>query len=200
MANPMSSVPSLSALTSEQTTSPICQPTANIISNEVFSALWQSAEVSVFRFVVSLVGRRSTADEIVQEVAYICLKQWATYEQNRNFTAWALGIARLEIFTHRRRQILLPISEIPELEMIMGDPDRHLRHQHEERHRALEQCMNKLADHQKRILEQRYGRGHSYEEMSGTLRIQMTSLKAMLSHIRKLLRDCINQRLAKTGE
>jgi RNA polymerase sigma-70 factor, ECF subfamily len=164
-----------------------------------FSTLWQHAEIPVTRYVMSLVGRRSAADEIVQEVAYICFKQWETYEPNRDFTAWALGIARLEIFTHRRRNILLPISEIPELEALVGDPNRLIKKQSEERQRALAYCMNKLADHQKRLLEQRYGRNHSYEEMSTTLNIQINSLKAMLSLIRKILRTCINEHLTKTG-
>jgi RNA polymerase sigma-70 factor (ECF subfamily) len=168
-------------------------------NNEKFSALWQQAEISVIRYVIGLVGRRSAADDIVQEVAYICLKQWATYDPSRNFTAWALGIARLEIFTHRRRNILLPISEMPELEVIVGDPERSFKKQRDVRQQALILCMNNLADHQKRLLEQRYGRNHSYEEMSDTLRVQINSLKAMLSRIRKLLRACINERLTKSG-
>jgi RNA polymerase sigma-70 factor, ECF subfamily len=168
--------------------------------NEVFSALWRDAENSVLKYVVSFVGRQVIAEEIVQEVAFICLQRLPTFERERNFTAWALGIARLEIFTHRRRHILFPLSEMSEIETVLGDPEEFIQQQNQERSRALQRCVKKLAGQQKRLLELHYGNNHTYEEMSAILHIQISTITVALSRVRSFLRTCINQYLSQTGE
>lgn len=168
--------------------------------SDLFLSLWKESENSVIKYVVGLVGRHSIADEIVQEVAFICWRRLSSFERGRNFTAWALGIARLEVFTHRRRHILSPISEVPALEAVMGDSEEFIQQQNHERSHALIGCIQKLTGQQKKMLELHYGRNHRHEEMAAILQIQISTITVALSRIRGLLRSCINKYVSQAGE
>lgn len=165
----------------------------------LFEAHWPRAQPIVRNYIMGLIGRRGAIDEVVQEVAFTCLRRIATFDRSRDFTAWALGVARLEVFTHRRRQVLLPLGDFPELEAALSDAQEHLSDQSESRQKALVTCQERLSDQYRRFIDLRYGENRSHDEIAECLRMSVGAVKVALSRIRTLLRQCVEHRLAGTG-
>ena len=165
----------------------------------IFDAHWPKAQPIVKDYIKGLLGRHGAIDEVIQEVAYTCLRRIATFDQQRNFTAWALGIARLEVFTHRRRQVLLPIGNYPELEVVLSDTHEMLSDQDELRRKALLSCQEKLSDQHRQYIDLYYSDNCSHEKMGEQLGMRSATVKVALSRIRALLRQCVEHRIAGTG-
>jgi len=164
-----------------------------------FDAHWPHAQPIVRSYILGLLGRRGPTDEVVQEVAFTCLRRIASFDRSRDFTAWALGVARLEVFTHRRRQVLLPLDDFPELEVALSDTEELLSDQSEARRKALVTCQARLSDHHRRFIDLRYGENRSHDEMAERLSMRVGAVKVALSRIRALLRQCVEHRLAGTS-
>ena len=62
---------------------------------------WTRAQVSVGRFIRSFVRNRAEADDVLQEVALVIVDRFETWDSNRPFVAWALGIAETLATTAR---------------------------------------------------------------------------------------------------
>jgi RNA polymerase sigma-70 factor, ECF subfamily len=168
-------------------------------SSALFDTHWPAAQPAVKRYIVSFLGRNGAIDEVVQEVAYACLRRLATFDPQRNFTAWALGIARLEIFTHRRRQVLLPLEHYPELEVVMSEAQEAFIDEGERRRRALVTCQERLSDQQRSLITLHYVNNHSHEQMAEQLNMLPGTVRVALTRIRALLRNCVEHRLAGTA-
>lgn len=165
----------------------------------LFDTHWPQAQPIVRNYILGLLGRRGATDEVVQEVAYTCLRRIATFDTTRDFSAWAVGVARLEVFTHRRRQILLPLGDFPELEVALSDPQEILANQDDLRRKALLTCQERLSEQQRRFIDLRYGENCSHDEMAERLSMRIGTIKVALSRIRAVLRQCVEHRLAGTG-
>src|SRR5262245_25315175 len=66
-----------------------------------FSRLLERHERHVYAYILSLVGNRTEADEILQET-YIRLFQRAE-DFSGDFRAWACAVARFQVMTYRKR-------------------------------------------------------------------------------------------------
>ncbi|MBA3684513.1 MAG: sigma-70 family RNA polymerase sigma factor [Planctomycetes bacterium] len=166
--------------------------------SELFASSWPMAQPAVYGYIYGLVGNRSSADDVLQEVAVTCMRRMHTFDRARSFTAWALGVARLEIFTHRRRELRLPIERHPGLEAAIGDPADHLDEALDRQRDALQECLGQVGAHQRRFLELRYVDERSNDEIAGELGLRPDSVKVMLSRIRTALRACIDRRIARS--
>jgi RNA polymerase sigma-70 factor (ECF subfamily) len=177
----------------------VMQEPVGSVDSAWFEEHWPQTQPVVRNYVLGLIGRCGATDEIVQEVAYTCLRRIASFDSSRNFTAWALGVARLEVFTHRRRQILLPLEDFPDLEMAMSDAQEINSNQDELRRTALLSCHKRLSDQQRQFVDLRYGENCSHDEMAKRLGMRIGSIKVAMSRIRSLLRKCVEHRLAGTA-
>jgi len=165
----------------------------------LFDTHWPLAQPIVRNYILGLLGRRGATDEVVQEVAFTCLRRLSTFDPSRDFTAWAIGVARLEVFTHRRRQVLLPLADFPELEVALSDPQELLADHNELRRKALLICQERLSEQHRRFIELRYGDNCSHDDIAQRLEMRVGTVKVALSRIRTLLRECVEHRLSGTG-
>ena len=168
-------------------------------NRDLFESQWPEAQPIVRHYIMGLIGRRGAIDEIVQEVAFICLRRIATFDKTRSFTAWAIGVARLEVFTHRRQQVLLSLDHFPELEVTLSDAQEHLADLNDLRQNALPICLERLSDQCRTFIDLRYGQNQSHEDMAERMRMSINAIKTTLTRIRAQLRECVEHRLSGTG-
>ena len=65
---------------------------------------WTLAVPVVSAFISSLVRDFQDRDDILQETAVAVLQGYHRYDPARPFTAWAMGIARLQTLAHLRKK------------------------------------------------------------------------------------------------
>lgn len=169
------------------------------LSDAQFVEQLTSAQLRLRAYAISLVGSPSDADDILQNA---CLALWAKrgdYDANRKFLPWACGVVLIEVHRYRRR--------IASEKLVFSGPlidtlaSEYLQKQDamEERIAMLKQCVDKLSENDRRLLEDRYRAGLKPKELSQRLGRPVTTLYSSLSRIRGLLQRCITSTQAKNA-
>jgi RNA polymerase sigma-70 factor (ECF subfamily) len=156
-------------------------------------------ESDVRRIVGVLFEDRGTTADLVQEVfvsAYFYLRR---YERGRDFGLWIRSIARNRVRKEMRRR---------------SREDRRLRYYRDHVARRFEddgredlhqsrlaeahrRCREELPEHSGEILDLRYGRSLTVDQIASALGRSKEAVKQLLYRVRLLLRDCIGRRMAE---
>lgn len=162
--------------------------------------LWTAHQPAVANYVHALVRDRAAAEDMLQETALLIFRRFAEYDAQRPFVAWALGIARFKVMGLRRdaaRSLLLfdeeTLAHFTETwaEQSAGQSERRA---------ALESCIDKLADHARRVVRLRYFEDLSAEQIARKLGGNGAAIRVTLQRIRTQLRDCIKRKIRLEGE
>ena len=142
-------------------------------------------------FVVSLMPGMPGVSDVLQETNLVLWQKMEKYEDGSNFLAWAFTIARYEVMHHRDRakrdgRIVFSdklVDAIAEVDPIQEDNEQHLL--------ALESCMNKLNENQRQLIQHRYSKGQSLENLAASLQKPASALRVSLFRTRAALKKCI---------
>lgn len=146
-------------------------------------------------FIVSLMPGSPDVGDVLQETNLTLWKSRGRFRPGSNFLAWALTIARLEVFHQRdrdKRHKRIQLSG--ELLDLLGE-ECPTDIDHESYLNALEACKAKLSENQRDLIESRYQPGHSLEEHARRIGKNPSALRVALMRIRIALRECIEKSL-----
>jgi RNA polymerase sigma-70 factor (ECF subfamily) len=162
------------------------------------AATWERARMAVFAQLLAGIGSFHDAEDVLQEVAVSVAKNYGSYDPDRPFVAWALGIARNHMLMYFRRyhrnrlvfsdQLMATIGQ--HLETLTENPA-------DQRREALNKCISQLDDRRRRLIEMRYSSGLSVNEIAESLEKSVAAVKGSLHRVRKVLERCVNIRTSK---
>jgi len=78
--------------------------------SERFTAHWVTAQPAVTGYLASVLTDFQDAQDVLQTVAITALKKFSSFDEERSFVRWVLGIARLEMPSSNRGQSCCPDS------------------------------------------------------------------------------------------
>ena len=161
---------------------------------------WAKTEPIVRIYIASVLGDSALIDDVVQDVATIVTEKFETYDQDREFSHWALGIARNRVAKSIRSKVrdrhVFSGELIEELAGAVSD----LQPEVDDRKTALQQCLKGLKGRSLRIIEMRYQWGKQVQQIAEELGMSRVAVSAVLLRGRKALGDCIEARLRKEGQ
>lgn len=149
-------------------------------------------------FVYSLVASAADADDILQEVKVTLWKQFAKFEPDSNFRAWARKIATHQILNYRRsekkRSTSSPLDEefIEAVAMEIDQRADALDHKAD----ALAMCVKKLPEAHRKIVVWRYYEDCGVEEIATKSERTVEAVYRLLSRIRQVLSDCVSRQIS----
>lgn len=161
--------------------------------------LFMSYQRTLREFILSLVPDPNDADDILQEVSVVVLAKSEPPEDLGKFPGWCRGVARNVALHHwrDRRKTMTPPStrflEAVELAYQEGDAredEMNLRR------RALQECLKKLPESSRNLLELRYVRRAPSGEVARTLGQSAAAVRMSLMRVRQALGACIQGRMA----
>ena len=164
-----------------------------------FLPLFLEHQVSLRAFIGSLVRDRHTRDDVFQEVALILWNEFARYDRDRSFGAWARGIAAKKVMQRWNRDTRQPVAFAPEaIQALLDAYDRAERTAAPEAREAdaLERCLAQLPERSRQLLALRYERSLKLSEIAAQLRTTLDAVHKALSRLRARLQECVRQRLA----
>ncbi|MGB6222156.1 sigma-70 family RNA polymerase sigma factor [Haloferula sp.] len=163
------------------------------IDQERFMRLWTAKQPSVSNYIHALVRDRGAAEDLLQETALLMLRRFSEYDESRSFVAWALGFARFKVMSLRRdsaRSILVFDDEaLEQFTELWAEQSVETSDQRS----ALEGCIEKLADHARRVIRMRYFEGLNAEEIAGKIGGSGAAVRVKIQRIRSQLRICIDR-------
>ncbi|MBX2852581.1 MAG: sigma-70 family RNA polymerase sigma factor [Phycisphaeraceae bacterium] len=163
-----------------------------------FAERWLEAQHALGGYVCVHVQDQSLADDIVQEVARQATANFDQYDPSRPFIAWLIGIARQRIAENYRMQGRRPVVFSSDIVESITDAYVDLQPEVDDRLDALRHCMDQLSNRHRRVIELRYARQLSQEQIGTQVGTNGRAINAMLFRIRTALRECVSNKMEQT--
>lgn len=161
--------------------------------------LWNEAQPVVSAFVHGHVRNFHDSEDLVQEIACTVADRFRTYDGERPFTPWALGIARFKILEYYRKQnrtFTLLEQEVAEeaIEVFVEESEEYSSFRG-----ALKRCIARLTERSRLLLELRYVHDMKPMAIARYLGFTPGATRTALHKIRSALGDCIDRAVAQEG-
>ena len=138
----------------------------------------------------------SSADDLAQDVFVTAFTKRKDFRGDSPVEYWLRGIARnhLRNFLRKHREEAVGVGE--ELEAMMDRKSESWDNQGGASHRvdSLQQCLERLPEGTRQLLEARYVQGFSIREMSAKSGKGYSALAMQIHRLRELLLECIEKK------
>lgn len=168
--------------------------------NELFLSLITANYDQLRRYIYTLLPSEEDSKDVLQEVCISISRKFGEYDKTRPFLPWACRFAYLKVLKFHeqqrpRRVVRLP-TEVLELLAVTRDEEEPVL---AERLVALEKCLEKLSDVDRRLIQSRYVDRASTEQIAAALSQSRRTLFRNLERVRRLLFECISRSVVLEG-
>jgi RNA polymerase sigma-70 factor (ECF subfamily) len=156
-----------------------------------------SAQQSLFAYIRSAGFTLTDTEDVLQDVSVALWGSFSSYDEERPFVAWAIGIARNLIQKHQRgrrvrRQTRVDTEVLQRLaDQAAAALESYDRELSDEKSR-MEECLDALPDKARDLLEMRYGQRLSLDEIAERLGKSYGAASMVISRIRAKLVECVS--------
>ena len=166
-------------------------------SNDEFVRLWIPAQSGLAAYISAMVPDYHTAEDVLQECASVLLEKFSQYDSSRPFLPWAIGVARTEVLSRRRRyQIERLVFDEPALDNIAQSYEQ-FGTEIDDRVEALRHCARKAQGRSRELLDMRYGENLKPREIAKRIGSNPHATTVALARIRAALRACMGKWLER---
>jgi RNA polymerase sigma-70 factor, ECF subfamily len=167
-------------------------------SRKRLMALMTRHQRQIFSYIFALVPNRYDAEDLLQETSVVICEKFDDFEEGTDFVAWACQIAYWRIRYSRQKFARSKVVFNQELVDALAQTAGPMAAELDSRHEALENCLKKLHARDRELVLTRYEPGCGVQEAARRSgRTLQTAYKA-LARLRKLLLDCVTNRLTET--
>ena len=165
-----------------------------------YRKLVREFEADVYRLAAPILGSRSSAEDLAQEVFIVAYDRLDSFDCSQPFRPWLLGIAANLVRNELRRcaregRRMELYSRY--LEFVTRDDVPALSGS--ARSDALARCREQLAGPAIAAIRARYDEAMELEDVANRLQRSVTATRQLLYRARLALRDCIESQLAAEG-
>lgn len=165
-----------------------------------FTALFAACQHDLLRYIIGCVPSYSDAVDILQETAIALWLKFDDYDSAQPFRPWARKFAHFQVlkfFLYRKRAkaqfAAFGPTTITALHAEFGEHEQVLA----ARHDALAGCLEKLADDDRKLLQQRYLERVSLRQVASDAGVPEEDFYRRLHQVRRALMKCIDHSLAQ---
>ena len=176
------------------------QPSPEQHSSEQLARLWTESQSVVASYIFSLVPDFHQAEDILQQVAVILVREFNKYDPKRPFLPWAMGIAKNAALKSRRAvardsTYLLEDSLIDRMQTAFSeDTERWTAVRH-----ALKFCLGQQQHRTREVLQWRYAHDLKPQQVAQRMGVTSGAVRVMLHRARSALRECIQRKLGASS-
>jgi RNA polymerase sigma-70 factor (ECF subfamily) len=150
---------------------------------------------SLMGFIYGMVRDLPAAEDIFQEVWIRLAEAEERAEPIADPVKWCRGVAKNLILHHWRAQRLAKVR--PDSELL--DLVEQALNEHDDewsgRKQVLLECIERLPEKSKSLLQLKYNEGLSFAAMAERLKHSVDSLKMALVRVRRMLQECVQRKL-----
>lgn len=168
--------------------------TAKPLSEGEFVRLWTIESRKLHAFVMSLVPNWNEAEEVLQEVGTTAWEKRGDFIPGTSFSAWLRQIARFKALSVLKQRGRGGIPSDTLTELLAAEAD-DLAEGFDERQTALVQCIDKLSQKDRRLLQLRYGSQCKASVIADAVGRSVNAIYTALHRVHKTLHDCVTSRL-----
>ena len=158
-----------------------------------FTTLLLQNQKRIYALILSLVPNGPDADDIMQDACAVMWRKFDEFEPGTNFAAWALRISRYQVMTYynKKRRDKARLSD-ESLDLI-SDRLAQVELDKENRTAALQKCLQKLSEGNRQMINLRYQKNLSVEQVSVKMGRTVHGLYKALNRSYSQLLRCMRQ-------
>jgi RNA polymerase sigma-70 factor (ECF subfamily) len=146
-------------------------------------------------FVLCMVPNKADADDVMQETTLLMWEKFNEFEPGTEFYAWAKAIARYRILNLRKKQATSHCQLNDNvLELLEHDRDSY-QDQADKKLDALRNCLKKLSDDHRTILQFKYSAGIPAKLIAKRTGIPLHTLYRKITNVHAVLLSCVRREL-----
>ena len=164
--------------------------------NVDFTRRWVTAQPVVTSFLFASVRNPHDAEDLLQEVAAAALGDYATFDADRPFVPWVLGIARFRVLNYYRRHASDKLQFDDATLAVFAAAHESVASQASDRRSALQECLKRLDGRKRTVLQMRYAEDCPVQQIAQSLSTTANAISLLLHKVRKVLASCIEHQLS----
>jgi RNA polymerase sigma-70 factor (ECF subfamily) len=149
----------------------------------------------IYGFILMLSVNRTDAEDVFQETSVVLWEKFDSYQSGTDFRAWACRIAFFKVQSHRRTSGRFRTLSDDAFEAVAADA-LALVDVNDLRGEALAECLDKLSERDRRILEQKYFGQLTTVQLAEQMSQSTHSIYRALTRIHSQLLNCMQRSLA----
>ena len=161
-----------------------------------FMQLYAANQRRIFGFVRTMVFTHQDAEDLTQDTVAILWRKFDQFETGTDFGAWAIRIARYEILNQSRRRSVVSAFD-PEIIQRLVDHAAELADASDVRRHALHECIKKLPDDHRQLLQWHYDAGHAVRQIADQTGRSQRTIYRTLQQIHDALLQCIRRTITQ---
>lgn len=167
---------------------------------EHFIPMLINAQPRLYAYILSAVTCPNATEDVLQETNVVLWRKADEAAAADSFIAWALKVAYFQVRAHWQKQGRDRHSFDDALLQSLADKAAQDGHELSRNRAALQGCLQKLTEHQRELITERYTAGISVKQLAAKLSRPVGAISQSLYRIRAKLFDCIKQSLINTKE
>ena len=175
------------------------QSSANDRTTVDFLRLLSQHERRMKAYILALVPNWADADDLYQETTVRLWEQFADYDREREFGAWACTIAHYMVLAHRKKSSREKGRFSQAFVDAVAEEVAATSHEADLRYHALQQCLRKLNRRNRDLIRRCYSGTNTLKAVAKQMGHSVDALYKALSRIRHALHECIEKKLQKEG-
>jgi RNA polymerase sigma-70 factor (ECF subfamily) len=162
-----------------------------------FVRLLMANHHKIYTYIFTLLPHHGDADDVMQETTSVMLQHFEDFQEGTNFTAWGKKIAFYEILKYRREQRNLPqVFEDERTFRQIADYMEHNNDTIDRRIDALQDCIEKLDQKDKKIVVLRYQKDRTMQHVAEACGVHLATVYRAFERIHYILAGCVRKALA----
>ena len=164
-------------------------------SDEAFLHLFTQYHKRIQGYIFALLHGREGAEDVFQSTTLALWRKFDQFDPDGDFFAWACGFAYLEVRNYFRKASRDRLRFSDTLLETLADERLQREQLSRRRSAALEQCIKKLPERDRELVDQAYGGRQTIKELATQLGRAVQTLYNRLNFIRRTLFDCVGKEL-----
>jgi RNA polymerase sigma-70 factor (ECF subfamily) len=152
---------------------------------------WTMAQPLISSFVTSVVRDFKDRDDVLQEIAVAVFESSDSYDPDRPFLPWAMGIARNQVGLYIRQIHRDRLRFHDDTVSFLATAFCSVAENHDHKLNALSECLKLLEGRAKELCRLRYQEDLKPGSIAKRLGMAPNSVAKALQRIRDQLRDCM---------
>jgi RNA polymerase sigma-70 factor (ECF subfamily) len=150
-----------------------------------------AAQPSLWAYVFSLLPDHVAAQDVLQETNLTLWRKAADFQPGTSFLSWASQVAYFHVLSHRRRQRRDRLLFNEDVLAYLAERQADRTAEPGDRLVALRDCLEKLPQPSRKLLEERYAPGGSVKDLAEAGGRSVAAVSQLLYRIREKLLDCM---------
>ena len=158
-----------------------------------FVQLLTSQQIRLIDYVLSLLGDRTQAEDVMQETNAVLWRKAHEFKLGTNFGAWMLKVAYFQVMAHRRKLTRDRLVFDDDFIHDIAEDAEQLSDVQEEKQRLLKGCIGKLTERHQDLIRSRYTEGASLKSIAAQSDQSENTIKQALFRARAALMECVKR-------